>query len=154
MIGRFERFSYAIFEISRCWHKLAAEEMEKYGLRGPFAVYLIALQNSPEGLTAVRLCELCARDKADVSRAVSLMVRKGFIKRKGLRYRALLQLTDAGREAAQHVCKRAATAVELAGKGFSEEERETFYQVLGTITANLQQLSKDGLPETAAQEGE
>ena len=24
MIERFERFSYAIFEVSRCWHKIAA----------------------------------------------------------------------------------------------------------------------------------
>ena len=28
MIERFERFSLAIAEISRCWHKLAGEEMK------------------------------------------------------------------------------------------------------------------------------
>ena len=29
MLERFERFSLAIFEISRCWHKLAAAELEQ-----------------------------------------------------------------------------------------------------------------------------
>ena len=33
MVDRFERFSFAISEISRCWHKIAAEEMEAYGLK-------------------------------------------------------------------------------------------------------------------------
>ena len=34
MIERFERFSFAISEISRYWHKITATEMEKYGLKG------------------------------------------------------------------------------------------------------------------------
>lgn len=146
MLERFSRFSYAIFEISRCWHKLAGEEMEKYGLRGTYAVYLLALQRSEEGLTAARLCELCGRDKADVSRAVSLMERKGLLLREGATYRATLKLTEEGRIAAGHVCERAAVAVEHAGRGFSSEHREIFYRVLYTITDNLQNLSKDGLP--------
>lgn len=146
MIDRFERFSYAMFEISRCWHKLAAEEMAKYNLRGPFAVYLLELYRGSEGLTAARLCELCGRDKADVSRAVGLMEGKGLIARQGSQYRAILTLTEEGKQAAQHVCNRAAVAVEHAGKGFSDEHRAIFYQVLGTITENLQNLSKDGLP--------
>lgn len=146
MLERFERFSYGIFEISRCWHRLAAEEMEKYGLKGPYAVYLLALRRSPDGITAAQLCEVCARDKADVSRAVRAMEEKGLICREGSSYRALLKLTDAGHLAAQHVCQRASVAVELAGQGFSDQQREVFYQVLETITANLQKLSKEGLP--------
>ena len=43
MVERFARFSLAIFEISRCWHKLAAEEMAAYGLRGAHAIYLTAM---------------------------------------------------------------------------------------------------------------
>ncbi len=146
MLNRFERFSYGIFEISRCWHRLAAEEMEKYGLKGPYAVYLLALQRSTDGITAAQLCEMCARDKADVSRAVRAMEEKGMIRREGSSYRALLKLTPTGEQAAQHVCQRASVAVELAGKGFSDAEREVFYQVLETITVNLQTLSKEGLP--------
>lgn len=146
MIQRFERFSYGIFEINRCWHKLAAEEMEKYGLKGPYAVYLIALARSETGITAAQLCELCGRDKADVSRAIRMMEEKGLVCREGTNYRALLKLTPEGQQAAAHVKKRASLAVEHAGKGFSQEERAIFYQVLDTITVNLQALSRDGLP--------
>lgn len=148
MIERFNRFSYAIFEISRCWHRLAAEEMSKYDLKGPYAVYLLAMQRHPDGITAAQLCELCGRDKADVSRAVARMEEKGLLTKVGEHpYRARLQLTQQGILAAQHVCSRASVAVELAGKDISEREREIFYQSLASITANLQGLCKDGLPE-------
>ncbi len=147
MIDRFTRFSYAIFEISRCWHKLAAEEMEKEGLRGPYAVYLLAIWRARDGITAAQLSELCGRDKADVSRAVSFMEKKGMLTKEGSAYRAVLRLTDAGRAVAERVCTRAAVAVEQAGQGFSEEQRAVFYQVLETITGNLKELSKVGLPE-------
>lgn len=147
MLNRFERFSYAIFEISRCWHKLAAEEMEKYDLKGPHAIYLLAMLRSGDGITAAQICELCARDKADVSRALALMEQKGLVKKEGSNYRALLKLTEAGEQAARHVCRRAGVAVEHASTGYSQEQREIFYQVLETITTNLQALSKEGLPE-------
>lgn len=146
MDHRFERFSLAIFEISRCWHKLAADEMAKYGLKGPHAMYLVTIRRFPEGVTSAQLSELCGRDKADVSRAVSLLEEKEMIYREGNLYRALLKLTDKGREAAEHVAQRAGIVVECAGKGFSEENREIFYQVLETITANLQALTKEGIP--------
>lgn len=147
MVDRFEKFSYAIFEISRCWHKLAADVMGQYDLRGPYAVYLVALLRSPEPITAARLCELCGRDKADVSRAISAMEKQGMLLRQGTQYRAVLQLTEKGRQVAGHICSRAALAVELAGKGFSDTHREIFYQVLETITGNMKVLSRDGLPE-------
>ena len=57
MIDRFERFSLAIFEISRYWHKLAAEELTKYGLKGPHATYLTVIYKYPEGITVPQLME-------------------------------------------------------------------------------------------------
>ena len=45
MIDRFERFSYAISEISRCWHRIAGEEMGKYDLKGPFSVYFTIIKS-------------------------------------------------------------------------------------------------------------
>lgn len=148
MVDRFRRFSLSLFEISRCWHKLAAEEMSKYGLKGPYAIYLVVLQHNPEGLTAARLCELCGRDKADVSRCLSAMQEKGLVVReKGNSYRAKILLTELGIQAAEHVCRRASVAVELAGRDVSDEDRAVFYQSLASITENLRTLSRQGLPE-------
>lgn len=150
MLNRFARFSLAISEISRCWHKLAAEELAKYELNSPHAVYLNTLYQHEEGITAARLGELCCKNKADVSRMVSIMEKKGLVQRKstgGNMYRALLKLTEEGKAAAQHVQERAALAVELAGEGLSDSDREVFYRSLELITANLQTLSKEGLPQ-------
>lgn len=148
MVDRFERFSFSVFEVSRCWHKLAAEEMAKYDLKGPHAIYLTVLQHNPEGLTAARICELCGRDKADVSRALAVLDEKGMVKREGgSGYRARISLTEAGCKAAEHVTRRASVAVELAGKGITDEDREIFYNALSSITESLNKLCRDGLPE-------
>ena len=150
MVERFERFSFGISEISRYWHKLAADEMEKYGLKGPHSVYLITMNKYPNGITATQLCELCNRDKSDVSRMMSIMEEKGLVKKEGVHqklYRGVFKLTDEGKKAAQYVCDRASLAVELAGRELSDEDREIFYSSLEIIANNLKKLSIDGLPE-------
>ena len=150
MLTRFARFSLAIAEIDRCWHKLAAEEMANYELNSPHAVYLNTLYQFDEGITAARLGELCCKNKADVSRMVSILEKKGLVRREavgGNLYRAKLLLTDEGRQAAEHVRDRAAVAVELAGAGISEADREAFYRCLEKISENLKTLSRDGLPK-------
>ena len=150
MLDRFSRFSLAISEIDRCWHKLAAEEMARYELNSPHAVYLTTLYNFAEGITAARLSELCCKNKADVSRMVSILEKKGLVRKEavsGNLYRARLMLTEEGKRAAEHVQQRAAVAVELAGSGMTDAEREVFYRCLEQITANLQTLSKEGLPD-------
>ena len=97
-----------------------------------------------------KLGELILRDKADVSRIIGQMEKKGLVRKEATgsnMYRARIKLTEEGKETALHVRERAALAVELAGAGLSEAERETFYYALERITANLQTLSKEGLPK-------
>lgn len=150
MLNRFARFSLAIAEIDRCWHKLAAEEMAKYDLNSPHAVYLNTLYQYEAGITAVKLGELCCKNKADVSRMVSILEKKGLVRKEaigGNLYRAKLLLTEEGKQAAEHVQQRAALAVELAGSGMTDADREVFYRCLEQITVNLQALSKEGLPQ-------
>ncbi len=151
MVDRFERFSYAISEISKYWHKLTADEMEKYGLKGTHSVYLITMARFlDEGLTASQLCEYCGRDKADVSRMMSIMEKKGLVKKEGVHqnlYKGVFKLTELGLEAANHVRERASKAVELSGKDLSKENRDIFYAALESITNNLRELSRNGIPE-------
>ncbi len=151
MTNRFERFSQALSVLTRYWHKIAADEMEKYGLKGPYAVYLTTLCRHKEGLTSVQLSELCGRDKSDVSRAVSVLEKKGFVTKKRVNrnlYRAKITLTEVGQTAANYISKRADLAVAMGGKGITDAQRETFYATLETIAANLQEVSKDGLPQS------
>ena len=98
MLNRFVKFSFSIAEIDRCWHKLAAEEMAKYELNSPHAVYLNTLYDAPsEGITAAQLGELCAKNKADVSRMVAILEKKGLVQKVAVgnnMYRAKLILTE------------------------------------------------------------
>ena len=81
-MDRFERFSFAMFEASRCWHKLADEELNKVGLKGAYATYLTTLFQYPDGITSAELSKKCIKDKADTSRAVNLFEKKGIVIKK------------------------------------------------------------------------
>ena len=148
MLDRFEKFSLAIAEINRCWHKIAGEELAKYSLKASHVSYLLTLYRNPEGLTAPRLAELCDRDKADVSRMLSILEAKGLVTQDGnggSRYRGCLRLTSEGQTVAKELSQRAALAVEQAGAGLTEQERIMFYAALETITKNLRRICQEGL---------
>ena len=152
MIDRFETFTFAISEISHCWNKIAAEEMEKYGLKAAYAFYLVALYKHDEGITAANLCELCNKDKAEISRSVSFLEKKGLCVRENVgenSYRALIKLTKEGKKAAEYVKNRAEIAVCTAGSGITEEERTVFYKALCAIASNLKAITKEGLEKSS-----
>ncbi len=155
MIERFEQFTYATNVIYRSIIKLERDEMEKYGYRASYALYLAIISGFPEGLTATKLSELSDRDKAGISRIVSEMEEKGLIKRQCSRdnfYRARLTLTDKGKEIAKHVQKKAIAAVIEAGGGISDEDRRVFYECLGLIASNLKKISAEGLGDGGSDE--
>lgn len=145
MVDRFERFSYFISEISRLWHRIADEEMGNYNLKGAYSVYFTTLYRFPEGITAAQLVELCSRDKADVSRAMSLLTRMGLVERSEGNYRVSLKLTEQGRELAEQINQKAKAAVEQASIGLSDDKRAVFYEALELITNNLHRVCKEGL---------
>lgn len=149
-MDRFERFSFAIFEISRCWRKLATEELAKYGLKSPHATYLTTMYKYPDGIAVPKFCEVSGKDKSDASRMIAILEEKGLACKKdvgGSFYRGLWVLTDEGKVAAKQVSLRASKAVELAGKDLTDETRDVFYKALESITSNLTILSKEGIPE-------
>lgn len=148
METRYEYFSAAISCMYHAIQKIERMEMAKYGLKGPHAQCLLAMFRHPEGITAARLCETCEKDKAAISRILTELEQAGMVLRKtreGIRYRALLTLTDQGRTAAQSVVEKARLAVELAGKGLEDAEREIFYRVFAKIAVNLYELGREGL---------
>ena len=148
METRYEAFSSAISCMYHDIQKIERTEMSGYGLKGPHAQCLLAMGRHPEGITAAQLCEVCEKDKAAISRILAELEQAGMIlreKRNGTVYRAKLYLTERGKAAAQAVAEKAQLAVELAGTGLKESDRETFYAVLGRIAGNLQGICKEGL---------
>lgn len=150
MISRYEQFSYAVSALHRYIQKIERDEMVKYGYKGSFAQYLVVMNRRPEGLTSTKLCEICDKDKAAVSRAVGEMEEKGLVYREGVgetMYRAKLRLTEEGQRAARYVCERAEAAVAAAGQGLDDESRRAFYATLSLIAGNLHGIIKEGIPQ-------
>lgn len=150
MESRYELLSGSISCMYHDIQKIERVEMAKYGLKGPHAQCLLAMLKHPEGITSARLCEVCEKDKAAISRILSELGAAGMIfreDRNGSRYRAKLFLTEQGKAAAETVTEKARLAVEFAGQGFGEEEREVFYRVLAIIAGNLHRLCRQGLTQ-------
>ena len=111
MESRYELLSGSISSMYHDIQKIERTEMAQYGLKGPHAQCLLAMKKHPEGITAARLCEVCEKDKAAVSRILAELEEAGMIlreNRNGSRYRAILLLTDRGQEAAAAVVEKPA----------------------------------------------
>ena len=150
MISRYEIFSTVVSSLYHDIQRIERTEMAKYGLKGPHAQCLVIMDRYPGGITAARLCEICERDKAAVSRTVAELEEAGLLTRReqnGIRYRVPLLLTENGKLAARNVINVASRAVEQAGAGLNDAQRDVFYQVLGHIAQNLHTISRDGLKE-------
>ena len=148
MVDRFESFVSSIASISRYIQKIERDVMVGYGLKGPHAQYLIAMNRFPGGVTAAQLSTVCERDKAAVSRAIAELEAAELVQRPSTvvsGYRALLSLTERGKEAAKQLIRTAELAVEQAGKGLTDENRAAFYAAFHQIAANLQHMSETGL---------
>lgn len=148
MENRYELLSGSISCMYHDIQKIERVEMAKYGLKGPHAQCLLAIKKHPGGITAARLCEICEKDKAAISRILAELEEAGMVQREnrnGSRYRSSLLLTEQGKVAAEAVMETARLAVELAGTGFNDGEREVFYRVLSIISGNLHKLCKEGL---------
>lgn len=150
MVSRYESFSTCISCMYHDIQRIERVEMARYGLKGPHAQCLLAMSRYPEGITAVRLCEVCEKDKAAISRIVAELEQMGMVRRtehNGTRYRASLTLTEQGQTAAKAVEEKARLAVERAGAGLDDKSREVFYSVLALIAGNLHVICKNGLAE-------
>ena len=150
MISKYELFSASVSCLYHDIQKIERVEMAKFGLKGPHAQCLLAMRRYPEGITAARLCEVCEKDKAAVSRTVAELEEAGLLirtQRNGVRYRAMLILTEKGLSAAAAVSQRARQAVEQAGTGLDDSQREIFYRVLALIAGNLHAICQDGLKD-------
>ena len=137
MNRRFQSFVTGITVCYKYIQRIKSMEMTELGLKGTHVMCLFFLDQHPEGLTAARLCQLCAEDKAAISRTAAFLQQEGYILSAGSRYRANLILTEKGKAAALQVEKLIDKWVGFGGEGLSEEDRAAFYRVLEHISNNL-----------------
>ena len=140
--GRFALFTLLIARLSRSVKRIKSEEMAEFQLKGPHVSCLYYLSLS-DGLTASALCERCDEDKAAISRSLEYLQTHGYITAGGStarRYKTPLYLTETGWAVCGVIHARIASIVEAASTGLTEEERQTMYRALQTISTNLDDI--------------
>ena len=142
MIKRFESFVTGITVCYKYIQRIKSAEMTEFGLKGTHVMCLFFLHHNPEGLTAAQLCQLCAEDKAAVSRTVSELQKEEYIASGEKKYRALLRLTEKGEETAKRVDSLVEQWVGFGGAGLSDEDRAAFYRALELISNNLKRSAE------------
>lgn len=147
MIQRFQDFVTGITVCYKYIQRIKSVEMTEFGLKGTHVMCIFFLNHNPEGLTATQLCQLCAEDKAAISRTLATLQKQGYIHTGEKKYRAPLCLTDKGQALASQIDGLIQQWVGCGGEGLSDEERATFYHALGHIAGNLRQ-NIDNIPKT------
>ena len=136
MLQRFEAFTAAISGIYRDIQKIERDEMEKYGLKGAYAQYLLALSHCPEGLSAAELCEVCDKDKAAVSRVLRLTVDQGIDRGVADMVRRFeVRLADAQGNRVLHRGGQVEKPADSAGRNVRDPPVQEFVVVHGEITS-------------------
>lgn len=139
MLQRFETFVTGITVCYKAIQRIKSSEMTEFGLKGTHTMCLFFLRRHPEGLTAASLCQLCSEDKAAISRTLSTLRQKAFVKSEGSAYRAQWMLTEAGCAVAEKIDDLIEQWVGNGGEGLTDAERDLFYKALDVIAGNLRE---------------
>lgn len=144
MIDRFQAFVSGITICYKYIQKIKSMEMTEFGLKGTHVMCIFYIYHCENELTAAQLCQLCAEDKAAISRTLVTLQDKGYVESGEKKYRAHLNLTEKGRKLAGQIDELIEQWVGLGGDGLSEEERNSFYYALDLISSNLKEkLNKE-----------
>ena len=149
MNNRFETFTLLITSLNRSIRRIKTETMAKYELKSPHVSCLYYLYKQP-GMTAAELCEVCAEDKAAISRSILFLEQKNFLTRelpaeKGGRdgakhYRTPLTLTEQGSRIAGEIAVKVDRVLEAVSQGVTDEDRAVMYAALEQINRNLRAI--------------
>lgn len=137
MLQRFEAFVTGITVCYKYIQRIKSMEMTELGLKGTHVMCLFFLHQNPQGLTAAQLCQLCAEDKAAISRTLVTLQEKGYIYSGEKKYRTPLYLTESGIQLASQLEGLIQQWVGSGGDGLIDEERAAFYRTLSHIANNL-----------------
>ncbi len=139
MIQRFEAFVTGITTCYKYIQRIKSAEMTELGLKGTHVMCIFFLHHNHGGLTASQLCQLCAEDKAAISRTLAYLQKEGYLLTGEKKYRTPLFLTERGKQIAQQVDGLILQWVGFGSDGLTDEDRAVFYRCLELISTNLRQ---------------
>lgn len=134
-----QTLGYFMFRTFSNMIKLLNYELSESGLDiqyPQFAIMMVLSKN--EGLSQAEMTEIIERDKSAVSRNISYLEEKGYVKRisEG-RKKKLLFLTDKGKEIIPSLYRIASKNKETVLKGFSAKEKKYIQESLNKMFLNI-----------------
>jgi DNA-binding MarR family transcriptional regulator len=139
MEKRFENFTISVLKLNKLVQKIKVYEMKEYDLKAIHVMCIYYLAQNPKGLKASELSRLTLEDKAAISRALALLVEKGFIQYDSNGYNANIRITYEGQKVANYITLKSQAAVAAGGKDLTDDERDIFYRALMSIAENLEE---------------
>ncbi len=133
----FENFTAYILKLNKLIQRIKIYEMKEYGLKSVHAMCLYYLRSTDGGMTAGELARLTLDDKGAISRALKLLLEKGYVAYNPNKYGEPIFLTQSGEKVAEELAYKAERAVSEVAADFNEKERKAFYDSLELITENL-----------------
>ncbi len=144
MQERFQRFTSLISSIGRSIYRMKTEAMAEYDLKSSHLSCIYYLK-AGVARTAAQLARLSEEDKANVSRTLGELEKRGLITRElGSRGRPkrTITLTDEGDEIGDFLVKHIENIFATVSDGIEDHEREAMYHALTIIDKRLRTLSK------------
>ena len=142
---RFEDFVGIVNALHKEIERIKTAEAARLGLKGA-DVMCLYLVKSPDGMTGSELARACDVSRAAVSRTLSHLASEGIVElddgSEGSRYRALVRLTEHGRQVTVPLLDIICEVVGEAGHAFEECDRERVYDVLNETLGRLRRLSR------------
>ena len=135
MDNRFECFSSYISSIYKNIQRLKELKIKEYGLKSIHVMCLFYLRHY-ENVTNSMLVKLTNEDKGAISRALAYLAENEYISC-DKKYKSTILLLERGKEVAKYIDFESDNAVSFAGSAYNEEERKLFYDMLKTISENL-----------------
>lgn len=124
---------------SKSLTKVKNKGMAKYGLGSTHTMCLRKLYTAPNGLTRTQLSEACSLDKAQITRVVGELVKKGYVCESSERssYKRHVMLTDEGKRITTDIFEIVLAVNEAVSGDISEADISKFYEVFTKICDGL-----------------
>ncbi len=143
--SHFELFTLTLTSILKSIKKLKDNRMSQFGLRSSHVMLIYQIGNHPEGLTPADLAESSSVDKALISRVISDLLERGFVRTvrpEGRKYKARLCLTESGTEIADYIAATVDDIQHQVSGDIPKADLEVFYRTLSTLQDNFDKLTK------------
>lgn len=141
---RLDRFMNMTGSAARSITKIKHKKMSKYGLGSTHTTCLRRLYLAENGLTRTQLASQCDLDKAQITRIIADLSKKGCIveESKGSGYRKRIFLTEDGKSITRDIFKVTLELNEYVSGNILQEDIDHFYAVFEKICSGLKQVEE------------